>query len=67
MEVFVFVRMGGRDEAMLVKPLDDSCDTTVTTLQTFSAKQSQCFLEPGAPALELGVSVCPRRGPAYLM
>ena len=66
MEVFVFVRMGGRDEAMLVKPLDDS-DTTVRTLQTFSAKESQCFLEPGAPALELGVCPSARDGPAYLM
>jgi hypothetical protein len=44
-EIFVFVQMGGRREAMIVKPLDAADANLYRSLAKFDAGKAQCFLE----------------------
>ena len=44
MEIFVFVRMGGKHEDMVVKLIDeDADDDLVNKLQTFDARKAKCY------------------------
>jgi hypothetical protein len=43
MEIYIFLRMGGERECMVVKPLDD-CDDLYRSLAQFDAAKAQCFL-----------------------
>ncbi len=44
MELFTYVKMGGRSEQMIITPLDDSPELQ-RSLSRFDAGKSQCFLE----------------------
>ena len=45
MELFVFVRMGGETNDIVVKLLDDGSSDLTTCLAKFDAGQAQCFLD----------------------
>ena len=44
MELFTYVKMGGRSEQMIITPLDDSPELQ-RSLSRFDAGKSHCFLE----------------------
>ena len=44
MELFVYLRMGGQREGMIVRRLDDSVDLAVV-LSRFDAGSARCFLD----------------------
>ena len=44
MEIFVFLRMGGKNDEMLVRLLDDTADVAVS-IARFDAGRAKCFLD----------------------
>ena len=45
MELFVFVRMGGQRDAIVVQLLDKSNEALPSSLARFDAARARCFLE----------------------
>ena len=45
MELFVYVRMGGRREQIVVQLLDSHNETLATSLARFDAARARCYLE----------------------